>query len=253
VHSHALLPLWLDADGQSDRPPPHKLIDRGIAGPEWSVESHLAIDGCQRHRGFRSFPGRARRLFSKAAGSRLARAMNEEFAEIRRPSSRHASLPSPSCRRDDHGRKRQDRWRMRWTSRARWRLQRHSRVATIWATPRFGHWFAEMDRAWLDALRASSAVAWDDQIRFGHQRRDPRIHVRLDTDGTEQLVLSGAKHALRSKVRRSSIRMAAGRSLRRLADSASWSRCSGSAPIGRYGAVERCWRALELLLRLDGF
>jgi predicted TIM-barrel fold metal-dependent hydrolase len=82
VHSHALLPVWLNAVSSLTGQPRDKLMIAGTPVPPWSVESHLAmmdangIAAC-----VLSWPGAAGFLKGKPARD-LARAMNEEFANI---------------------------------------------------------------------------------------------------------------------------------------------------------------------------
>ncbi len=82
VHSHALLPCWLDAVSQATRLPRDRLQIAGTPVPEWSVEHHLSmmddhgIAAC-----VLSWPSATSFLKGQAARA-LARAMNEEFAAI---------------------------------------------------------------------------------------------------------------------------------------------------------------------------
>jgi 6-methylsalicylate decarboxylase len=82
VHSHALLPRWLDAVSEATRLPRDRLQIAGTPVPEWSVEHHLAmmdahgIAAC-----VLSWPSATSFLKGRPARS-LARAMNEEFASI---------------------------------------------------------------------------------------------------------------------------------------------------------------------------
>jgi len=82
VHSHALLPLWLDAVSTGIGIARDKIQIAGTPVPEWSVERHLAmmdangIAAC-----VLSWPPATSFLKGKPARD-LARAMNEEFAEI---------------------------------------------------------------------------------------------------------------------------------------------------------------------------
>jgi predicted TIM-barrel fold metal-dependent hydrolase len=82
VHSHALLPRWLDAVSQATRLPRERLLIAGTPVPEWSVEHHLSmmdahgIAAC-----VLSWPSATAFLKGDAARA-LARAMNEEFASI---------------------------------------------------------------------------------------------------------------------------------------------------------------------------
>lgn len=87
IHSHALLPRWLDAVSEATRVPRDRLQIAGTPVPEWSVEHHLAmmdahgIAAC-----VLSWPSATAFLKGRPARE-LARAMNEEFASIiaRRP------------------------------------------------------------------------------------------------------------------------------------------------------------------------
>jgi hypothetical protein len=82
VHSHALLPVWLNAVSSVTGQPRDKLMIAGTPVPPWSVDSHLAmmdangIAAC-----VLSWPGAATFLKGEPARD-LARAMNEEFANI---------------------------------------------------------------------------------------------------------------------------------------------------------------------------
>jgi predicted TIM-barrel fold metal-dependent hydrolase len=82
VHSHALLPRWLDAVSESTHLPRDRLQIAGTPVPEWSVEHHLAmmdahgIAAC-----VLSWPSATSFLKGRPARE-LARAMNEEFASI---------------------------------------------------------------------------------------------------------------------------------------------------------------------------
>jgi 6-methylsalicylate decarboxylase len=82
VHSHALLPVWLNAVSSMTGQQRDKLMIAGTPVPPWSVDSHLAmmdangIAAC-----VLSWPGAAAFLKGKPARD-LARAMNEEFANI---------------------------------------------------------------------------------------------------------------------------------------------------------------------------
>src|SRR5258708_11600331 len=82
VHSHALLPLWLEAASKATGIARDNLQIAGTPVPEWSVDIHLAmmdangIAAC-----VLSWP--AATSFCKGKPARdLARAMNEAFAEI---------------------------------------------------------------------------------------------------------------------------------------------------------------------------
>jgi len=82
VHSHALLPLWLDAASKAMNIARDNLQIAGTPVPDWSVDSHLAmmdthgIAAC-----VLSWPPATSFLKGKPARD-LAHAMNEEFAEI---------------------------------------------------------------------------------------------------------------------------------------------------------------------------
>ncbi|MFM0045556.1 amidohydrolase family protein [Paraburkholderia sediminicola] len=82
VHSHALLPVWLNAVSSLTGLPVDKVMIAGTPVPQWSVNSHLAmmdvngIAAC-----VLSWPGATSFLKGKPARD-LARAMNEEFANI---------------------------------------------------------------------------------------------------------------------------------------------------------------------------
>jgi predicted TIM-barrel fold metal-dependent hydrolase len=82
VHSHALLPRWLDAVSEVTHLPRDRLQIAGTPVPEWSVEHHLAmmdahgIAAC-----VLSWPSATSFLKGRPARE-LARAMNEEFASI---------------------------------------------------------------------------------------------------------------------------------------------------------------------------
>jgi predicted TIM-barrel fold metal-dependent hydrolase len=82
VHSHALLPLWLDAASQALNISRDKLQIAGTPVPDWSVDIHLAmmdahgIAAC-----VLSWPPATSFIKGKPARD-LARAMNEAFAEI---------------------------------------------------------------------------------------------------------------------------------------------------------------------------
>jgi predicted TIM-barrel fold metal-dependent hydrolase len=82
VHSHALLPRWLDAVSEATHLPRDRLQIAGTPVPEWSVEHHLAmmdahgIAAC-----VLSWPSATSFLKGRPARE-LARAMNEEFASI---------------------------------------------------------------------------------------------------------------------------------------------------------------------------
>jgi predicted TIM-barrel fold metal-dependent hydrolase len=82
VHSHALLPRWLDAVSQATRLPRDRIQIAGTPVPEWSVEHHLSmmeahgIAAC-----VLSWPSATAFLKGDTARA-LARAMNEEFASI---------------------------------------------------------------------------------------------------------------------------------------------------------------------------
>ncbi len=82
VHSHALLPLWLDAASKALNIAHDNLQIAGTPVPEWSVDRHLAmmdangIAAC-----VLSWPAATSFLKGKPARE-LARAMNEAFAEI---------------------------------------------------------------------------------------------------------------------------------------------------------------------------
>jgi len=82
VHSHALLPLWLDAASKAMNLARDNLQIAGTPVPEWSVDIHLAmmdangIAAC-----VLSWPPATSFLKGKPARD-LARAMNESFAEI---------------------------------------------------------------------------------------------------------------------------------------------------------------------------
>jgi predicted TIM-barrel fold metal-dependent hydrolase len=82
VHSHALLPRWLDAVSEATRLPRDRLQIAGTPVPQWSVEHHLAmmeahgIAAC-----VLSWPSATSFLKGRSARE-LARAMNEEFASI---------------------------------------------------------------------------------------------------------------------------------------------------------------------------
>jgi predicted TIM-barrel fold metal-dependent hydrolase len=82
VHSHALLPRWLDAVSAATRLPRDRLQIAGTPVPQWSVEHHLAmmdahgIVAC-----VLSWPSATSFLKGRPARE-LARAMNEEFASI---------------------------------------------------------------------------------------------------------------------------------------------------------------------------
>jgi hypothetical protein len=82
VHSHALLPRWLDAVSEATRLPRDRLQIAGTPVPPWSVEHHLAmmdahgIAAC-----VLSWPSATSFLKGRPARE-LARAMNEEFASI---------------------------------------------------------------------------------------------------------------------------------------------------------------------------
>jgi 6-methylsalicylate decarboxylase len=82
VHSHGLLPRWLDAVSAATRRPLDQVQIAGTPVPEWSVEHHLAmmdthgIAAC-----VLSWPSAT--SFLKGGPAReLARAMNEDFASI---------------------------------------------------------------------------------------------------------------------------------------------------------------------------
>jgi predicted TIM-barrel fold metal-dependent hydrolase len=80
VHAHALLPVWLKAIQKvfGDRP----LSIAGAAVPSWSVPGHLAVmDQNEIATSILSWPGAAS-FFRGQAAKDLARAMNEEFADI---------------------------------------------------------------------------------------------------------------------------------------------------------------------------
>jgi len=82
VHSHALLPVWLSAVSTLTGLPADKVMIAGTPVPKWSVDAHLAmmdangIAAC-----VLSWPGATSFLKGKPARD-LARAMNEEFANI---------------------------------------------------------------------------------------------------------------------------------------------------------------------------
>jgi predicted TIM-barrel fold metal-dependent hydrolase len=82
VHSHALLPLWLDAASKALNIARDNLQIAGTPVPEWSVDHHLAmmeangIAAC-----VLSWPAATSFCNGKPARD-LARAMNEAFAEI---------------------------------------------------------------------------------------------------------------------------------------------------------------------------
>lgn len=82
VHSHALLPLWLDAASEVMKIPRDNLQIAGTPVPEWSVERHLAmmdangIAAC-----VLSWPP-ATSFYKGKPARDLARVMNEAFAEI---------------------------------------------------------------------------------------------------------------------------------------------------------------------------
>ncbi len=82
VHSHALLPVWLDAVSSVTGMPADKVMIAGTPVPKWSVEAHLemmdanGIEAC-----VLSWPAATSFLKGKPARD-LARAMNEAFAEI---------------------------------------------------------------------------------------------------------------------------------------------------------------------------
>src|SRR5258708_88153 len=82
VHSHALLPLWLEAASKATGIARDNLQIAGTPVPEWSVDRHLAmmdangIAAC-----VLSWPAATSFLKGKPARE-LARAMNEAFAKI---------------------------------------------------------------------------------------------------------------------------------------------------------------------------
>src|SRR5260370_28816984 len=82
VHSHALLPLWLDAASKTLNISRDNFQIAGTRVPDWSVDIHLAmmdvhgIAAC-----VLSWPSATSFLKGKPARD-LARAMNEAFAEI---------------------------------------------------------------------------------------------------------------------------------------------------------------------------
>jgi predicted TIM-barrel fold metal-dependent hydrolase len=82
VHSHALLPVWLEAAYKVTGLAAGSFQIAGSPVPEWSVESHLAMmDANDIAAAVLSWPGAAGLLRGPAARD-LARAMNEAFAAI---------------------------------------------------------------------------------------------------------------------------------------------------------------------------
>src|SRR6266478_443903 len=82
VHSHALLPLWLDAASKALNITRDNLQIAGTPVPEWSVDNHLAMmDANGIAVCVLSWPSATSFLNGKPARD-LARAMNEAFAEI---------------------------------------------------------------------------------------------------------------------------------------------------------------------------
>jgi len=82
VHSHALLPRWLDAVSKATRLPRDRLQIAGTPVPEWSVEHHLAMmDAHGIAASVLSWPSATSFLKGQPART-LAQAMNEEFASI---------------------------------------------------------------------------------------------------------------------------------------------------------------------------
>jgi predicted TIM-barrel fold metal-dependent hydrolase len=82
VHSHALLPRWLDAVSEATRLPRDRLQIAGTPVPEWSVEHHLAMmDAHSIVACVLSLPSATSFLKGRPARE-LARAMNDEFASI---------------------------------------------------------------------------------------------------------------------------------------------------------------------------
>ena len=82
VHSHAILPVWLDALSKTTGLPRDKLVIGGTPLPAWSAEEHLAVmdkDGIATS--ILSMPSATAFLKGQPARD-LARAMNEEFANI---------------------------------------------------------------------------------------------------------------------------------------------------------------------------
>ena len=82
VHSHAILPIWLDALAKATGQPRTSRQINGVDFPEWSVDTHLAMmDASGIETSFLSWP-RATAFLKGSASRELARAMNEEFASI---------------------------------------------------------------------------------------------------------------------------------------------------------------------------
>lgn len=82
VHSHALLPRWVDAVAAAQGMPRDKLMIAGTPIPSWSPEEHVAVmDAHGIAACVLSWPSATSFLRGSAAAD-LARRLNEDFAEI---------------------------------------------------------------------------------------------------------------------------------------------------------------------------